>query len=91
MHTKNLYESGPNPFFSGFFNLMGTRMVQLSQLLLNSAKRFVQHDPRVTIRHAACIRCGGILSRCIRSPEFDRIIARTTYCIRVQQYISMGT
>ena len=29
MHTKNLYENGPNPFFSGFFNLMGTRMVQV--------------------------------------------------------------
>ena len=59
-------------------------------LPLNSAKHLVQHDPRVPIRHAACIRCGGILSRCIRSPEFDRIIARATYCIRVQQYLSMG-
>ena len=29
MHTKNLYENGPNPFFWGFFNLMGTRMVQI--------------------------------------------------------------
>ena len=29
MHTKNLYEDGPNPFFSGFFDLMGTRMVQI--------------------------------------------------------------
>ena len=29
MYTKNLYENGPNPFFSGFFNLMGTRMVQI--------------------------------------------------------------
>ena len=29
MHTKNLYENGPNPFFSGFFSLMGTRMVQI--------------------------------------------------------------
>ena len=29
MHTKNSYENGPNPFFSGFFNLMGTRMVQI--------------------------------------------------------------
>ena len=29
MHTKNLYENGANPFFSGFFNLMGTRMVQI--------------------------------------------------------------
>ena len=29
MHTKNLYENGPNPFFSGFFNLMHTRMVQI--------------------------------------------------------------
>ena len=29
MHTKNLYENGPNPFFSGFFNLMDTRMVQI--------------------------------------------------------------
>ena len=29
MHTKNLYENGPNPFFSGFFDLMGTRMVQI--------------------------------------------------------------
>ena len=29
MHTKNLYENGPNPFFSFFFNLMGTRMVQI--------------------------------------------------------------
>ena len=29
MGTKNLYENGPNPFFSGFFNLMGTRMVQI--------------------------------------------------------------
>ena len=29
MHTKNLYENGPNPFFSGFFNLMSTRMVQI--------------------------------------------------------------
>ena len=67
-----------------------SRLRKLSQLPLNSAKRLVQHDPRVTIRHAACIRCGGILSRCIRSPEFDRIIARATYCIRVQQYISMG-
>ena len=31
MHTKNLYENGPNPFFSDFFfsdffNLIGTRM-----------------------------------------------------------------
>ena len=23
MHTKNLYENGPNPFFSGFFNFYG--------------------------------------------------------------------
>ena len=29
MGTKNLYENGPNPFFSGIFNLMGTRMVQI--------------------------------------------------------------
>ena len=29
MHTKTLYENGPNPFFSGFFNLMGTRIVQI--------------------------------------------------------------
>ena len=29
MGTKNLYENGPNPFFSGFFILMGTRMVQI--------------------------------------------------------------
>ena len=29
MHTKKLYENGPNPFFSGFFNLMGTGMVQI--------------------------------------------------------------
>ena len=29
MRTKNLHENGPNPFFSGFFNLMGTRMVQI--------------------------------------------------------------
>ena len=29
MHTKNLYENGPNPFFSGFFDIMGTRMVQI--------------------------------------------------------------
>ena len=63
---------------------------QLSQLPLNSAKRLVQHDPRVTIRHAACICCGGTLSRFIRSLESDRIIARATYSIRVQQYISMG-
>ena len=25
MHTKNLHENGPNPLFSGFFNLMGVR------------------------------------------------------------------
>ena len=30
MGTKNLYENGPNPLFSGFFNLVGTRMVQIS-------------------------------------------------------------
>ena len=29
MGTKNLYENGPKPFFSDFFNLMGTRMVQI--------------------------------------------------------------
>ena len=29
MHTKNLYENGPNPSFSGFFDLMSTRMVQI--------------------------------------------------------------
>ena len=29
MGTKNLYENGPNPFLSDFFNLMGTRMVQI--------------------------------------------------------------
>ena len=29
MGTKNLYENGPNPFFGFFFNLMGTRMVQI--------------------------------------------------------------
>ena len=29
MHAKNLYENGPNPFFSGFFILMGTKMVQI--------------------------------------------------------------
>ena len=30
MGTKNLYENGPNPFFAFvFFNLMGTRMVQI--------------------------------------------------------------
>ena len=30
MGTKNLYENGPNPFFFRFFfNLMGTRMVQI--------------------------------------------------------------
>ena len=67
------------------------RLQKLSQLPLNSAKRLVQHSPRVTIRHAACIRCGGILSLCIRSPESDRIVARTTYCIRIQHYRSIGT
>ena len=29
MGTKNLYENKPNPFFLFFFNLMGTRMVQI--------------------------------------------------------------
>ena len=29
MGTKNLYENGPNPFFFVFFNLLGTRMVQI--------------------------------------------------------------
>ena len=29
MGTKNLYENGPNLLFSGSFNLMGTRMVQI--------------------------------------------------------------
>ena len=30
MGTKNLYENGPNPFFVVvFFDLMGTRMVQI--------------------------------------------------------------
>ena len=29
MGTKNLYENGPNPFFFVFFDLMGTRMVQI--------------------------------------------------------------
>ena len=29
MSTKNLHENGPNPFFFVFFNLMGTRMVQI--------------------------------------------------------------
>ena len=29
MGTKKLYENGLNPFFSCFFNLMGTRMVQI--------------------------------------------------------------
>ena len=29
MGTTNLYENGPNPFFSGIFNLMGTIMVQI--------------------------------------------------------------
>ena len=29
MGTKNLYENGPDPFFSVFFDLMGTRMVQI--------------------------------------------------------------
>ena len=48
-----------------------SRLQKLSQLPLNSAKRLVQHDPRVTILHAACICCGGILSRCIHSPESD--------------------
>ena len=29
MGTKNLYENGPDPFFFVFFDLMGTRMVQI--------------------------------------------------------------
>ena len=29
MGTKDLYENGTNPFFFVFFNLMGTRMVQI--------------------------------------------------------------
>ena len=29
MGTKNLYENGPDPFFLFFFDLMGTRMVQI--------------------------------------------------------------
>ena len=29
MGTKNLYENGPDPFFLFFFDLMGTRMVQV--------------------------------------------------------------
>ena len=29
MGTKSLYENGPNSFFSYFFNLTGTRMVQI--------------------------------------------------------------
>ena len=29
MGTKNLYENGANPFFFGFLNLMGTRMIQI--------------------------------------------------------------
>ena len=29
MGTKNLFENGPIPFFHFFFNLMGTRMVQI--------------------------------------------------------------
>ena len=37
--------------------------------------------------HAACIRCGENLSRCIHSPESDRIIARATYCL-VSEYSS---
>ena len=68
-----------------------SRLQQLEQLLpLNSVKCMVQHDLRVTTRHAACIRCGGILSRCIRYLESGRIMARATNCIRVQQYRNMG-
>ena len=33
--------------------------IAFTELPLNSAKRLAQHDPRVTVRHAACIRCGG--------------------------------
>ena len=29
MGTKSLYENGANPFFFGFLNLMGTRMIQI--------------------------------------------------------------
>ena len=29
MGTKNLYENGANPFFFVFFDLMGTRRVQI--------------------------------------------------------------
>ena len=29
MGTKNLYENGADPFFFVFFDLMGTRMVQI--------------------------------------------------------------
>ena len=29
MGTKNLYENGPDPFFFVFFDLMGTRLVQI--------------------------------------------------------------
>ena len=29
MGTKNLYENGSDPFFFFFFDLMGTRMVQI--------------------------------------------------------------
>ena len=39
---------------------------------------YYHRGTRAAIRHAACIRCVGTLSRCIRSPESDRIIARAT-------------
>ena len=29
MGTKNLYENGPDPSFLFYFDLMGTRMVQI--------------------------------------------------------------
>ena len=39
MLYEKLYENGPNPFFSGFFNLMGTRMVQIRMAKSVSAFR----------------------------------------------------
>ena len=41
MHTKNLYENGPNPFFSGFFGFFRV----FSILWVREWSRFVWPNP----------------------------------------------
>ena len=64
-----------------------SKLKQLSHLLLKSAKLFVQDDPHVTIRHAACIRRVGVF--CLDAPVCPSLKKITIRAHR--QFILMRT